>query len=54
MDYEQAIDLIKARIEWYRGKGDEDAIKVLEVLLQDFATWEDIYQHQLRGKARNV
>ena len=54
MDYQQAVDLIKARIEWYRGKENEAAIKVLEVLLQDFATWEDIYQHQLREKARDV
>ncbi len=54
MDYEQAVDLIKARIEWYRGKENEEAIRVLEVLLQDFATWENIHQHQLREKARGV
>ena len=52
MDYQMAIDLIKAHIERYCGKEDEAAIKVLEVLLQDFTAWENVHQMMLKDKAR--
>jgi hypothetical protein len=54
MDYENIKAMIKARMKIFQDKGNVEAVKACETILQDLEIGWSIYQHQLQEKARYV